>query len=236
MATIQAKNNPASRVEAGDHVIESAKTAETKSVKTKLLVFTKAHAAYVAAHAAAQKSEAALHAAQDALGEEDAAQDTAAQALAAKMIGDGAPKANPFSLFGLPAPSALIDMAVAKEVKTTATLAKRAAKWKSAGAATKAAAGALAKKSASTAKAQTRIPALEKAQAAAIAKRDALGVPWARAFNHLKNAARAAEDDGATGLFAALFDVTRPARAKGAGAKTGDGAPPAKAPAAPPAS
>lgn len=234
MPTIQAKNNPASRIEAGNHVIEAAKTTDTKRIKTKLVAFAKAHTAFVAAHAAATKAERALDDAQDAVGEADGEQDAALHVLAAKMIGDGAPKNNPFKLFGLPAPSKLAGVAVEREVRLTAKLAKLAAKWKGAGAGTKQAAARLAKGSASTVRALGHVAPLDKAQAAAIARRNALGVPWARAFVQCKTAARAAEDDGARGLFAALFGVARTARAKASPAKS-DGAGPPEATPPPPA-
>jgi len=229
MATIHPSNRPASRIAAGDHVLEAAKTADTRAVKAKLAAFARAHAALVAAHAVATKAEMALHDAQDAVGDADAEQDAAVHALAAKMVGDGAPKANPFNVFGLAAPSVVAVTAVEKEVALTAKLATLASKWKSATIGTKQAAALLAKKSAGTKKALADMVPMRKAQAAAIAKRDALGVPWARAFAHLKNAARTAEDDGARGLYAALFGVTAAPRARAARKVGGAEVPPAAA-------
>ncbi len=54
-------------------------------------------------------------------------------------------------------------------------------------------------------------PAL-KATDGARSRRDALVQPWETAFAALKRGARAAEDDGAKGLFAALFESTATVR------------------------
>ena len=217
MGTIQAKSNPSSRIAVGDRVIQGAKSVEVRSFQTKLSRFAKAHAAYAAAQRVVEAAEAKLVAAEELVGQTDDVQDELVKLLAAKMIGDGAPKANPLSLFKLPPPSTLVDVRVEIEVKQTKKLAKQAASWKSASGATKAVAAKLGKAAASVESALKKVMPLRKAHVGAIAKRDALGVEWVTAFTHLKNAARVAEDDGARGVFAALFGAppTRPApRAK----------------------
>lgn len=55
------------------------------------------------------------------------------------------------------------------------------------------------------------IPKLEQARTAAITRRDALAQPWETAFAGLKRAARAAEDDGAKGLYGVLFERAKAA-------------------------
>jgi len=212
MGTLQVNQHPSSRLAAGDHVIHAASSANVSPIKKKLDAFRKIHAAFVAAEKKVGAADAALEAAEAAVGEADAEQDAAVVALAAKMIGDGAPKANPLKLFGLDAPSRVVIMPVAAEAKVTASLAKKAVAWKDASAATKAAAATLAKASAKVSKALAALPAKQAAHKAAMSARDALGVPWARAFAHLKNAARTADDDGAPGLFATLFGVETKAR------------------------
>lgn len=207
MPTLQATKSPSSRRESGDHVIAAAKTVDTTLIKAKLAAFTKTHGAYVTADNAVRKAEAALQAAEEKVGEADAGQDAAVIKLAAKLIGDGAPKGNPLKLFGHVAPSRLIEIAVPEEAKLTAKLATDAARWKDAGKETKAAANDLGKASALVKKALEPVAALRRAHSGALAQRDAHGVAWARAFAHLKVSARAAEIDGATGIFSALFGV-----------------------------
>jgi hypothetical protein len=62
------------------------------------------------------------------------------------------------------------------------------------------------------------IEGLVKARDGAIRARDAKAPAWEKAFASLKRATRTAEDDGAAGLFAALFEVEKP-KAKAAKAK-----------------
>ncbi len=208
MAILQSKDNPGSRIDAGDRVLAAAKAVATRPIRAKLAAFAQAHAAYVAAEGAARQAEAKLREAEAAVGAADAEQDAALLALAAKMSGDGAPRLAPFKALAplrVPAPSDLIALAVEKEVKLTEQIAKAAAKWKAAGAQTRAAAARLARAAAAVKAALARVPGAERPFTEARARRDALGIPWERAFAHLKNAARAAEDDGATGLFDALF-------------------------------
>ena len=225
MGTIQAKGNPQSRIDAGDRVLQAAKTVDARVVKTKLVAFAKVHAAYAAAHKSVVAAEEKLSAAEEAVGSADDEQDSLVRLLAAKMIGDGAPKANPLSIFKLPPPSTLVDVRVELEVKKTKQLAKQAASWKNASPPTKAVAAKLGKASAAVASVLAKVPPLAKSHAAAIAKRDALGVPWVTAFAHLKNAARVAEDDGTRGLFAALFGAPAARPATRAKAAPVDGAP-----------
>lgn len=231
MATVQAGSNPSARIAAGEHILEAAKSVATKPIKAKLDAFRAAHVAYVKAHASTEKAEASLAGGEAKVGDADGVQDALVRTLAAKMIGDGAPKANPFKMFGLPPPTTVVPMAVEKEVTVTKALAARASKWAAASKETKAVAAKLGAASAAVSKAIGQLGALRKGRSAAIAQRDALGVAWVRALAQLKNAARAAEDDGAAGLFAALFEVSKPAPRKRAKAK-----PPSQPPTPPAAS
>ena len=227
MGTIQVKSNPSSRIAVGDRVIQGAKSVETRAFQAKLSRFAKAHAAYSAAQRIVEAAEAKLVAAEELVGQTDDVQDDLVKLLAAKMIGDGAPKANPLSLFKLPPPSTLVDVRVEIEVKQTKKLAKQAASWKSAGAATKGVAAKLGKAAAAVESALKKVMPVRKLHVAAIAKRDALGVEWVTAFTHLKNAVRVAEDDGTRGVFAALFGAPGARPATRAKQTPADGASPA---------
>jgi hypothetical protein len=55
------------------------------------------------------------------------------------------------------------------------------------------------------------IPKLTGAQTAAITRRDALAQAWETAFAGVKRAARAAEDDGAKGLYGVRFERAKAA-------------------------
>lgn len=51
-----------------------------------------------------------------------------------------------------------------------------------------------------------KLPKLEKARTAAMSRRDAFAQAWETGFAGLKRGARATEDEGAKGLYAALFE------------------------------
>ncbi len=214
MPTLRANSNPSSRLDSGDHVIAAAKTVDTKSIKQVLAAFVKVHSAYSNAEKVVRKAAESLQAAEAKVAEADAVQDAAVTKLAAKMIGDGSPKGNPFKEFGLPPPSKLIEVAVAEEAKLTAKLAADVGKRKASSKDTKAVASDLAKAAAAVKNALEPLAALRKAHAAAIAARDAHGVGWARGFARLKVAAQLGEMEGMVGLFSALFGV--PAKPKAA--------------------
>jgi hypothetical protein len=207
MATLQPRLSPGSRLEAGRHVIERASGVSTKPIKTRFDAFKKSFTQFEAAETNVGKAAQALQAADSHVAELDAIQDEAVIALAAAMAGDGAPRVNPFKPLGFPAPTNIVDLAYEKEVELVTRLAKAAARGKSAGKGTKAAAAKLEKAAAAVKSALAPAAKARVAYTATIAKREAIGIDLDRAFAKLKRAARVAEDDGAEGLFDALFKV-----------------------------
>jgi hypothetical protein len=205
MATIQSNNHPGSRIDVGDLVLERAKARDTKSVKARLAAFAAAHAAYAKAEREVRAAEESQLAQEGKAAEADVVQDAAVDALATAMAGDGAPRTAPFRPIGFGAPSDVKAMAYAKEAKECKRIAKAALAWKPGTAKTKSAAKKLAAAAAVVEKALSSAPAMRKKTSGALARRDALGQAWRTAFEKLKNAARTAEDDGAQGLFDALF-------------------------------
>jgi hypothetical protein len=134
--------------------------------------------------------------------------------LAGALAGDGLPRANPFAPLGAPAPAALCRMGYAAEAEKVLDLQKAVLKRKDLSAATKAKAKKAGASAGKLIAAIKPLAALEKARANARSARDALDQAWETAFARLKRAARAADDDGADGLFAALFDRAPKAPAK----------------------
>jgi hypothetical protein len=209
MATLRPRLNPGSRLEAGNYVIERASSVSIKPIKPRFDAFKKTFAQFQSAEASVSKAVEAADAASTKVAELDSVQDEAVLALAAAMAGDGAPRANPFKPLGFAAPAKVADMRYELEVATVTKLAAAAARAKSASKATKAAAAKLIKAAAAV---KAALPAMDKtaaARATAIAKREAIGLDFDRALAKLKRAARVAEDDGAEGLFAALFQVDK---------------------------
>jgi hypothetical protein len=205
MRTIQARNNPGSRVEVGDAILEAAKKTNTKAIAPRIAAFKKIHAAYLKANEQVRKADGALKAQQEKVAEADVDQDAAVQSLASALAGEGLPRTNPFKPLGFASPSAISQMAYAKQAAAVGELAAAAENRKGAGAASK--------KAAATARAAAKrvltaikpVERLEKDRSNAMAGRDALEQPWETALAALKRGAKAAEDDGAKGIYNALF-------------------------------
>ncbi|MBI4512056.1 MAG: hypothetical protein HY698_20660 [Deltaproteobacteria bacterium] len=206
MPTIQANRNPASRIQVGNDILESAKTVDTKPIKERLLLFEKAHRALAAAQAGVDKAEGTLRAAQEKVAEADVVQDEALMALAAALVGEGLPRMNPFKPLGFDAPSTIAKLGTAREAKVVKTLVAKVQKRKGTQAPSLRAARAAEKAALAVERASTPLDRLAEAYRAALSRRTAQELPWEARLAALKRGARAAADDGAPGLFAALFE------------------------------
>lgn len=210
--------NPGARRAVGQTVLAAARAVETKPVKARLAAFAKAHHAYVTAADKVVAAEAVRDAAHAGVAEADVAQDVAVDALVLALVTAGAPRLSPLKGLSNVAPGDLKRLGTQKQAKEllriTAALAKRDGTTPGVRRAAKAAgiaAGAVLK-------AGVSVVPREKLYQETLAARDALGQPWETALAYLKRSVRVAEDDGATGLFAALFQRSaeapkkRPAR------------------------
>ena len=227
MPTFPLPTSPGARVDAGDDVLAAAAALPTKPIAARLARFKAAHAAYSAAEGAATRAEAALGAQQEKVGDADVVQDEAVLALASALAGAGLARTNPFKPLGFAAPSTITVLGYAKEAKEVLRLAK-VVRGKKALATAHGKAAAAAKAATKVQRTLAPIKKLEKKAGTARARRDALAQPWATAFAALKRGARAAEDDGAVGLYAALF--VRPAGRDGTARDESPPAPPATPP------
>lgn len=215
------------RKDAGDAVIAAAKTQDTKKVRAQLAAFTKAHGAYALALTKVSAAESVRDLAQRAVGEADAAQDAAIEDLARVLVSEKASRQSPLKGLTKYSVSDLKNLAVAKEAaeaqKIVAALNKREKPSKELKRVTK----ELAASSAAVLKAITSVTPREKLYQDTLNARDALGQPWETTLAYLKRAVRVAEDNGATGLFAALFQrtATAPKKKPATAAKTKKPAP-----------
>lgn len=231
MATLVAKKNPQSRTDAGDAVLAAAKSAHVAPVKKRLAAFASVHKEYLAAEAKVGAAEAAFRKQQQNVGELDHGQDDAIDRLATALVSDGAPRTRPFAALGFDAPTTLQKLGDAKEARTIRALGARVRKSKGASKSTLAACAAAEKAAAAVLAAVAPLSKLAAAHHAAIVARDAIGLRWEKAFGALKRGARAAEDDGAVGLFEEMFAASAPRRSR-TRVKPVDGATAPAAPAA----
>jgi hypothetical protein len=228
MATLQSGTSVGTRLAAGDSVMAAAKSVSVKAIAKRFDAFKKIHAAYGAADARVKKASEALAKQQALVGEADVEQDAAVLELAQKLSGDGMPRLNPFKPFGAPSPAALCVLGYGDEATEVLALEKAVLKKKGLSHPSIAAAKKMGLTAKKVQKELASIPKLQQARAAAMSGREALEQAWETAFAGLKRAARAAEDDGARGLYAALFE--RAPKAKATAPKAKPVAAPAAAP------
>ena len=227
MATINVGTTATSQLNAGASILAAARTADTRLIKERLVAFERAQRAYVTAQEKVNAAEARLEAAQTQLGESDADQDDAVDALARALVADGQPLKNPFAAVGSLTPRQLMAQPVAEEAKAIHQLVAAIQRAKGLSRASLQAAQAAYKAAGAVEQQLAQMTKLQDAIRQARHERDATAQTWAAQVAALKRGARAAADDGAPGLYAALFD--RPARTNG------NGKSPKPAPAAAPA-
>lgn len=217
MATLKTQvSSTRERREVGQRVLAAAAVVDTKPVRARLAEFARSHKAFVTAADKVLAAELVRDAAHAAVAAADVEQDAALEALCTALVTAGAARTTPLKGLSNYAPSNLRELAVAKEskeiVKITAAIVKRGGMSPALRRATKAASDAAA----AVQRTIVSVGPREKLYQEAIAARDALSQPWETALAFLKRAAQVAEDGGAKGLFAALFQRTAPAaKAKG---------------------
>ncbi len=216
MATLQTNNGPASRTEAGDHVLNAAESlgaAGKKPIAGRLAAFEKAHLAFVSADGVVKAADRTIRAQQAKVGEADVVQDEGVDALATAAVGEGMPRLAPFKLFGFDSPGSIKKMGHTAEAKVVLALAAKVLKRKPPLPKSRKAAKALAAAGKAVLAAAAPLEGLEKKRKTAMSKRGAVELAWEKAFAAVKRGARAAEDDGAIGLYETLFG-SAPAKAK----------------------
>lgn len=222
MGTLVVTKNPGSRREAGDKVLEAAAEVDTKPVAKRLDAFGKDHKAFVAADDKVKDATEKLDKALRVIGEKDATLDKCVDELASAAVGSGLPRTNPFKPLGHPSPSQMKEIAQSEEPEAVRKVAADLRKHPGASKQLLDACSKAEKAANEVDAAFKPIEALEKAQAAAITRRNVIGRRWEKSFAALKNGARAADDEGDYGLFEALFEATaKPKKPKTVAAKKG---------------
>jgi hypothetical protein len=213
MPNTRAGSAPGSRVAMGNSVLDAAKAIDTNAVKARLATFARTHREYLIVEAKVRKAEEALRAQQAKLGDADARQDDATEALAETLIKEGLPRTNPFKPLGFQAPAVIVKMDSTAEAQVLLKLAKRAAAPRDTPRVVVSAARAAARAAQSVLKAAAPLGRLMEAHRIALGHRDALAQRWEKTFAALKQSARAAADEGEAEIYDALFGPLSPRRA-----------------------
>jgi hypothetical protein len=216
--TMDTKSNrhyPAAYLETGAAIMTAAQVVDTTLIQSRLSVFGGAHRDYTEAHLNVVAVEAEISAMQPRLAECDAALDEAVEALANKLVNDGQSRRNPFASFGAKCPSGIKQLDVADKAAAIHKLVVAVRGGKTVGKAILAAAqtadrAAQAMEAALGPLNTTQVKLREAREA-----REAIAQNWKTTLAALKRGARAAADDGAPRLYAALFgELSRPPRKK----------------------
>jgi hypothetical protein len=176
-------------------------------------------------------AEAVLNAATTRLGELDADQDDAIDALARALIAEGQPRSNPFRDFSPLALGKLMAQRNGDGAKAVHQLVTAVQRAKGITKPTLQAAQAAERAARALEQQLAQIEKLQDTVREARHTRDAVAQGWATELAALKRGARAAADEGAPHLYATLFD--RLARTNGKSAKPAPEPSPAPTPPAP---
>lgn len=196
------------RLAAGDALIAATGTVNTRPISAKLTAFARAHTSLRKATDALGVVEAKLIAAQQKVAEADADQDLAVDALANALVTIGQPRTRPFEGLSPLAPSRVRQLGYDAEAQALAKIVAKVRKRKGLTPAVTAACKEAARSAQAVLDALDPIATIAAQVDDARTKRDALTQPWETALAALKRATRVAEDDGAKGLFDALFRAT----------------------------
>lgn len=205
MAVRLKKVSPGSRLHAGTAVLANARAVDTRLIQDRLDRFEQAHRSYVAAQKKVDLVSVPLTAALKEVGERDAVQSNAVDALALALANEGHPMRTPFEAFDGPTPPALTRLSPAEEAAGIHELVATILRSGRVNEATKAAARAADGAASAVEKALEPIAALETTVRAARHTRDTLGRAWDDALSGLKRSARSAADAGAPELYGRLF-------------------------------
>jgi hypothetical protein len=231
MATINVGSTVSSQLNAGASILAAARTIDTRLVKARLAAFERAQRTYSAAHDKVSAAEAALDAVTARLGELDADQDDAVDALARALIAEGQPRSNPFHDFSPLAPGKLMAQRNGDGAKAVHQLVTAVQRAKGITKPTLQAAQAAERAARALEQHLVQMEKVQETVREARHTRDAVAQGWVTELAAFKRGARAAADDGAPHLYTTLFD--RPARTNGKSAKPAPEPPPAPAPSAP---
>ncbi|HVO22037.1 MAG TPA: hypothetical protein VMW56_00250 [Candidatus Margulisiibacteriota bacterium] len=230
METKKAGMSPGNRLETGTVVLAAAQVVDVELVKPRLTAFASAQQSYAEAQRNVETAEAQLVKGQARLSRCDAVQDDAVEALARALLADGQPRRNPFAAFGGAPPWAIKKLKAAPEAKAVHQLTGAVQRSNMVSKAVLEAAQAADAAARTVEAALLPIEKLQLALRDARHTRDAIGQTWNTALAALKRGARAAADDGAPGLYTALFGrLTRPNTRKNAKTPPAPPAPPAPA-------
>ncbi len=202
------------RVATGETILTAARFADTSLVAARLAAFAEAHQLYADAQLALDTAEKQHSERNEALALLDAAINDAIEELVVRLITDRQPRNAPFEAYIGDSPSSLKSLRLRDKPIALGKLAAAVLRDESLSPQSREAAETIDRKAAEIVAFVREIEPLEAAVTEARAARDALVERWDTALAVLKRGVRAAEDDGAAGLYTGLFGKSRQRVAK----------------------
>jgi hypothetical protein len=218
---------PATRLETGAAIVAAAGVVDTALIKARLSAFMLAHRAYAGAQDKVEAAEADLRAAQARLGRRNLEVDDAVEALALALANEGHSRLKPFAAFGAGTPSSVQHLTARDKPKAVHHLVANVQRAKTLSQKTRDAARAAEQAARNAEAAFLPIDHLEVSRRDLRRQRDTIGRRWDTALTALRRETRSAADDGAPGLYTALFGwAARAIRKNGKPAPAPEPAPP----------
>lgn len=216
MDTSNSTQTSNSRLRIGTRVLNAAQVVDTKLVSARLSAFSEAQGKLADAQRKVEQTEEWFEAAKVRLSQVDADCDEAVEVLACELIRDREPRGNPFANLVAESPSAIKVMPPADEVRAVRELVTAVEHRKGLSRATIEAAKRAADAAEKLEAAAGPVEALRAQLDAARQMREVIAREWKQALGGLRRGARAAADEGAPNLYAALFetDASSPKRTK----------------------
>lgn len=212
MATLQVAKSAGRKIETGDKVLCGVDVVDTTPIANRVSAFQKVHLQYTLAESAVRAANRAIDEQRERMSEVRERLNRGIEMLAVQLPTEGFDRKQPFRKLGGSSPSVLQKMPHVKAAESVIALEKAVSEHAGISAKTKHVADDAGQTARSLLDLVEPLAQLEQTRRNTMAKRDAFAASWEKAFSSLKLGARAAEDIGHAGLFAALFD--RPAVAK----------------------
>jgi len=203
-------SNP--RLKVGAAVLAGAQMVDTTLVKTRIAAVSEALTAYAEAERKVDEVAGRFDTEKLTLAQLGAEHDEAVEKLACCLAADGAPRLNPFAAYDAEGPAAIKSLPperAARAIRALLAALERAAGHSDA---TRAAATRVEELTHQVDAALLPLQAIQDELRAARRMSDVAERRYDTALSALRRAARAAADDGAPGLYAALFPIQRTAK------------------------
>lgn len=197
------------RREVAEEVLGAAKLVDTSLVDDRLAEFAAVHEQYVTARAVVVEADRALAEAAEAIDAHETRQFDAVEAIFRSLIGAGRDHNNPFAAYGSPSWYAITRMGRRGAPEAVLKLARAVLRDESIPDAVRAAATEAEQGANAVQEAAQKLEPFEVELREARRLRSHLGKQWEQSLSRLRRAARYAEDEGAVGLYDALFSETR---------------------------